>query len=490
VNTIQRIAKNTLFLMGSNIIGFVLSFFFLMYTTRYLGSDSYGILSFAIAFSSITIFLADIGIGSVIIRDIARDKQLTAKYFGNSILLKIILAIITLLVTAAIGYVFNYPYSTMSVVYIITLSLILTSFQGVITSIIQACELMEYIAIGSVIYNIFMLIFALTAISLKWNVEEFAYVYLISSIVLALYYLFVSSRRIPSPKYEVDLAFWSYLIKEAIPFGLSSVFVRVYYYIDTIMISLIISNPNEVMGWYNAAYRMVLILSFIPLTFLNSIYPIMSKSYVTSNQYLSFMFERSFKYLMALAIPIGVGTTVLANRIILFVYGGDFTSSTIALQILVWSEVLIFLNTTFGNLLNSINRQMVVTKQTMLAATLNIILNLFLIPKYSYVGASIATVSTELFAFFFLLHFVSKEGYRLPVNIIKSCFKIVLATAIMYLFLEISNMIPLLLLIALSAILYLLIIYFANILDREDLHMIKQLLLRPKGNREERVKNN
>jgi len=74
--------------MGSNIIGFVLSFFFLMYTTRYLGSESYGILSFAIAFGSIIIFLADIGIGSVIIRDIARDKQLTAKYLGNTIIIK------------------------------------------------------------------------------------------------------------------------------------------------------------------------------------------------------------------------------------------------------------------------------------------------------------------------------------------------------------------------------------------------------------------
>jgi O-antigen/teichoic acid export membrane protein len=76
-----------------------------MYSTRYLGSEKYGILSFAIAFASITIFLADIGIAYVVLRDVARDKERTQKYFGNSILLKIILAIITLVSTAAIGFV-------------------------------------------------------------------------------------------------------------------------------------------------------------------------------------------------------------------------------------------------------------------------------------------------------------------------------------------------------------------------------------------------
>jgi len=90
-----------------------------MYSTRYLGSEKYGILSFAIAFAFHTIFMADIGIASVIVRDVARDKERTQKYFGNSIFLKIILAIITLFSTAAIGYALGYPSSTMEIVLII-----------------------------------------------------------------------------------------------------------------------------------------------------------------------------------------------------------------------------------------------------------------------------------------------------------------------------------------------------------------------------------
>ena len=475
MSSIQKIAKNTSLLMGSNIVGFVSSFFFLMYTTRYLGSDRYGVLSFSIAFASIIIFFADIGIGSVIIRDIARDRQLTEKYFGNSIMVKIILAIITLIITVVIGYAFGYPSTTMKVVYIITISLILVSFSDVVRSIFQAFESMKYVALGSVIYNLIMLICAIMAIHLSWDVNGFAFVYLISSIILVGYYAFVSIEKIPSPKFRVDLAFWRYLVKEALTFGLSSIFIRIYYYIDIFMISLIISNPNEVIGWYNAAYRMVLVLGFIPTTLLNSIYPIMSKSFILKDKYLNFMFEKSFKYLLIIAIPIGIGTTALANRIILLVYGPDFTLSAIALQILVWSEVLIFLNVTFGTLLNSINKQIIVTKQTMLAAALNIGLNLILIPRYSYIGASIATVSTELFAFFFLLYYTSKEGYRLPMTIIISFIKVLVAASIMCAFLELLNQAPLLLLIAMSAILYLFVIYILDIFDSDDLHMLKKL---------------
>jgi len=476
VNTIQRIAKNTIFLASSNIIGFVFSFFFLVYTTRYLGTERYGLLSFAIAFASITIFLADIGISSVIVRDVARDRSKTAIYIGNSILMKVVLAAITLLSTAAIGFALGYPFSTMKVVMVILLSLIVVSFSGIISSVVSAYEIMEYISIGTVIYNLIMLTFALLAISSGVDVYGFAYVYLFSSFISLGYFALVALRKLPRPRWDIDISLWKYMIKEAIPFGLSSVFVRVYYYVDTVMISLLILNPNEVMGWYNAAYRMVIILSFIPVTFLGSIYPIMSKFYVSSDQYLGFMYERSFKYLMAIAIPIGVGTTVLGEDLVSLVYGPAFAPSTIALQILIWSESLIFINSAFGYLFNSINRQMIVAKQTMLAAGLNILLNLFLIPQYSYIGASSATVATQFFSFLFLLYIASKEGYGLPRNMIASLAKILVACLAMVLFIRGFDQLPVPLLIVISAIIYFFLIIILRVVDKVDIQMAGQLL--------------
>ncbi|MBA7530511.1 hypothetical protein ES705_22719 [subsurface metagenome] len=48
MNTIQRIAKNTGVLLISQIASYIIGFFFIMYTARYLGAEGFGILSFAV----------------------------------------------------------------------------------------------------------------------------------------------------------------------------------------------------------------------------------------------------------------------------------------------------------------------------------------------------------------------------------------------------------------------------------------------------------
>jgi O-antigen/teichoic acid export membrane protein len=447
-----------------------------MYTLRYLGSGNYGILSFALAFTAITGFFTDLGLSMIVVRDVSRDRSLTNSYLVSAALIKVGLAAFTVVFTLLLSWLRNYPEETAGVLYIITLSVIISSFAGLFGSVFQAFERMEYNSIGSVLNNLIMLIGALFAISHGLSVLSFAYIYLIAAVAWLAYGVFAFLSKFSISRPSIDFALWRYMIKESLPFGISTIFIRIYYYVDTFMISLLIANPNEIMGWYNAAYRLILVLSFIPSNFLAALYPVMSKCYVSSDNSVQFMFERSFKYLSAIAVPIGVGTTLLSDRIIYFVCGPGYSPSVIALQILVWSEVFIFLNITFGNLLNSTNQQMVVTKQTIGSAMLNIALNLILIPRYSYVGASIATVATELFAFIFLFWFTSKSEYRIHGSMRTYLPKIISASLMMSLFIELFRESNLFLLIVLAAGVYFSTIYFMRFLDGKDVLILKQLI--------------
>jgi O-antigen/teichoic acid export membrane protein len=80
MNTIQRIAKNTGVLLFSQIASYILGFFFVIYTTRYLGADGFGILSFALAFTGIIGVFSDLGLRQLTVREVARDKSLASKY--------------------------------------------------------------------------------------------------------------------------------------------------------------------------------------------------------------------------------------------------------------------------------------------------------------------------------------------------------------------------------------------------------------------------
>jgi len=130
VNTVQRIAKNTAILLVSTTISKVLGFFYVMYTARYLGAEGFCILSFALAFTGIFGVFSDSGLGSLTIREVARDKSLAKKYLNNISAMKAILMTITFALIAIVINLLGYPEQTIKVVYLISLSVVFNTFTG------------------------------------------------------------------------------------------------------------------------------------------------------------------------------------------------------------------------------------------------------------------------------------------------------------------------------------------------------------------------
>lgn len=469
-------------LMVAQVASYLLAFFYMMYTARYLGPASFGILSFALAFTGIFAIFSDLGLQLLTVREVARDKSLATKYLANISLMKIILVTITFGLIALTINLMGYPAETIAVVYLLGLSVIFTTFTQMFYSIFQAFERMEFQGIGQILNAALILGGVLVALKYGFGVVGFASLFLIASAVVLVYSFAVMKLQFPyatlssaSKLVEFDWSFWKPTIKEALPFGLTSVFVSIYYWIDTVMLSIM--QGNEVVGWYNAAYRLVLALGFIPMTLLGAIFPIMSRFYKSSESSLKLAYEKSFKYLLIIGFPIGVGTTLLANRIIMLIYGFEYAPAIIALQILVWSEVFIFLNVVLGTLLNSIDKQIIVTKACALAAALNVALNLILIPKYSYVGASIATVVTECFVFIFLLKQVSKIGYGLANrSTLRLAAKVIVASSLMGVFAAYFSKLNLAILVISSALVYFALIYLFRGIDKTDIELAKRLI--------------
>ncbi len=121
-----------------------------------------------------------------------------------------------------------------------------------------------------------------------------------------------------------------------------------------------------------------------------------------------------------------------------------------------------------------------VTYQTAAAAVLNIVLNLLLIPGYSYIGASVATVITEFFAFLFLLYFTMKTKYRLSRKSIYDIIKILISgplILVLFLGFKIDTLIS----VAIFFILYPFIIYLLRVLDEDDIIILKKLIGKKSG---------
>jgi len=481
MNTVQRIAKNTGVLLVANIISKVLGFFYVMYSARYLGAEVFGIVSFALAFTGIFGVFNDLGLGQLTIREVARDKSLAAKYFANIIVMKVFLVIVTFGLIALVINLLGYPEQTIKVVYLIALSVIFGAFTGMFNSIFQAFERMEYISLGQILKSILMLSGVILAIKQGFDVIGFASLYLIASII-ALGYSFVVLRwKFANPtfveppwKIKIDWSFWKPTIKEALPFGLTGIFVIIYFQIDSVMLSLM--KGNEVVGWYNAAYKLIFVLMVIPSVFVTSIFPVMSRHFKSAKNLLNQEYQIAFKYLFVIALFLFIYGLIFADKIILIIYGDGYLPSIKALQVLIWVIPIIFLTSLFGTLLAAIDKQKVATVVNGANAGLNVILNMLLIPKFSYMGASIATVLTESLGFILMGTYISKHILKISIsqNIVKPVCSGILTAILVYFLKQQINWI---LASIVGVFIYIFLLFMLSIISKSDIKLVKQNIL-------------
>jgi len=286
-----------------------------------------------------------------------------------------------------------------------------------------------------------------------------------------LSYLF--SRKFVRPRFEIDFKLWRYLLREALPLALSSVILIIYYRIDVVMLSMMKGDAS--VGLYSAAYKLSEPLSLIPSALVVSLFPIMSASFKSSREKLIKTYRLGIKYILIIMLPIAMGTTLLADKIIFWIYGMEFSGSVTALQILIWALVFTSINPILTRLLTSIGEQKLNTISHTLCAIVNVTLNLILIPTLSYNGAAIATIITNIIFSMLSFYFISKHmrihpPYRIFMKLIIS---ILFIAIFVYLVSQILNILST---ISLAMGTYLVTLMVLKVLNREDISLFRKVL--------------
>lgn len=471
MNTVKRITKNTGILFISQTITYVLSFFYTIYMARYLGAANFGILSFAISFTGIFSVLADLGLSTLTIREVARNKSLSGKYLVNITLIKLVLVTITFLAISVAINLLGYPQQTINIVYIIALSVIVGNFSLIFHSLYQAFEKMEYVSLAQIVTGIIMFFGIIYAIQNNYNIFSFGLIYLLTSTVILILNIIIYTLKFESPKLEIDLIFWKILLYQAIPLSLLTIVSSVSFRIDTVFLSIL--TTNTAVGLYSAAYKLLEALLVIPTIFSIAILPIFSRFFISSENALELSLRKTIKFLMILGIPIAFGTTLLADRVIMVFLGNGYADSVFILQILIWAIPFLFLTYILKIFLVSINKQYTLLKFTLITLTINVTSNLLLIPRYSYLGASIATVITEFTLFVICFYYISKMKYRISLKIFV---KPLIASIVMAICIIVLQKLDLLLIIFIGSVIYFVCLFIMKTFTEEDINLVKRIL--------------
>lgn len=470
MNTVQRIAKNTGVLFAAQIVAYLLAFVYMIKIARYLGPDSFGIFSFATALVLIFGILTDLGLSTLITREVSRDKSLEQTYMGNFIPMKVILSIITYSVLVLFGNIMGYPQVTLNVIYIFGFFMIANGFSQLFFGVFQAHEKLEYQSVSLLINNSLIFLGVLYGISNGFNVEGFALIYFATAVVGLIFSFFIIQWKYSSPKLMFNLKFWKKSLKLAIPLSFAIVFSTIAFRVDTVLLGIL--QGNVAVGWYSAGFRLIDFLLFIPVVYSGAIFPVLAKFHVSSKDLLKILYERSFKYLLILSIPIVAGTVILAPDIILILFQDSYAESVIALQILIWVIPFMFLVNIFGVMFVSINKQNLMLKITFIVMLMNIGLNLIFIPLYSYVGASIISVVTSVVECFICYYYLSNE---IKIHVGNNFLRPIIASVIMSVFLLYVH-INLFASIIIASLIYIVLLFFFKTFNEDDFDIIRKII--------------
>ena len=472
IKTTRRIAKNSIFLFCGEVIRIISVLILTVFIARHLGAVGFGKFSFALSFAVIFVIFADIGLTQLVVRDVARNKSEAGKYISNVTLIKLILSFFTWGLIFLMINLMKYPKETTHAVYLLGLAVIVNSFIEAFSSVFRAYEEMFYVSFLMIFQKVSCTILAILVLVLDFQLIGVVNAYLITSILTFILSIIILIKKFVKLEFKIDIKSWKRMIKEAYPIGMAIFFSAIYVRIDNIMLFMI--KGDAPVGWYNAAYKPMEALMVIPISFIGALFPIFSNFYVNSKSALVIVYKKAVKVLLVIILPIAVGTTILSEKFIMFVYGSQFTNSINALRMLVWVSVIMFVNYVLTQLLIAINRQRFSAIFALICAIFNIGLNLILIPRFSYMGAGFATIATE--GLLFVLCFYAISRYLGTIPLFGITIKPLLASLLMGCILIVLRKYPLFITIPISAVIYSIAIFLLRTFNKSDYVMLKEAI--------------
>ncbi len=412
MSTAKSIAKNTAFLFMGEVADKVLSFFLVILLTRYLGSEGFGIYSFAFAFVGMCVIFSNLGVTTYMFRELPKEKEHPQKLVNNVMTLAGAACIIVLGVAIFFS---SFWEKTSGIVTVLLLAGILQLFEeldSIQRTIFSAYERTEFRLFSMIIEKSLYLIFGGTLLLKGYALPFILLGLLIARIATYAFDYILLYKKMIRISWGFDISYWKGLIARSMPFWLTVVFIVIYYQTDRIMLGIL--TDYYITGWYSAAATLINALTFIPNVMVHATFPAMSKFfYKGMHTHLSLLYEKTISYLLMVSMPIMIGTIMLADRIIAFMYKEAFAQSALVLKILSFSLIFIFINHIMGYLLNSINKQNLFFISTSFSALANVLLNFLLIPPFKHGGAAVATVLSQALNGFILWYYTRKEGYTL-----------------------------------------------------------------------------
>ena len=464
---LHRIYKNFFIASVSRLFTAVVGLIIIGFLTRHLGQTGYGVYETILSYLFIFTILADFGLHIVHVREISRHPEKEEFISGNIFTLRLISLILVIVLAVIVGSFLPYSAETKTGILVATIFVFFSSLSQILSGIFQKYHTFYLVSFSDVLTRLIQL--GLVFYAIKADLGLLAFIWILSVTAGTQFaIIFFLSRRFIKFHFTFDFSYAREILKVSLPVAASILFTAIYIRTDALMLSLM--KPASDVGIYRLAAKILETIVFFPALLVELTMPSFSSFAFEARHIFKSIFRKTFNILFILAVPIVIFLIVLARPIILILGGEGFLSSVLPLQILAFVVGLVFLNNLGGKALIALELQKAGMWVYISGAVLNILANLLVIPRYSYIGASFTTLMTEVVVtilMFLILY--QKTGFTAEM---KRVYKPILAglimTLVIYKFKEFNILVPLFL----GSVAYFLALYFVGGFTRKNIEEI------------------
>lgn len=395
---INNIGFSTLTFISQIISGSVVYILF----ARLMNISEFGLLTFGLTFAAIATVVAEFGFSLMSQRDIPQNRFNLNEYVYNSILIKTVLSVVTIVI-GIIYLNFFFKEKNIFIGYIFLINAIITSYGSFFLSIYRAKNKFKIETKALFIYSVSIIIIFIYYYSYHLNVIYTSIMLLISRFIQLVYLLFKYKNEFGLSKLNYNKNMFFLLFKNSFSYGIHFIIGIFYFTIDNQMIAYYWGNNS--LAIYQALFRVVLIMLLVSDVLINVFLPYLSSQYSESRE----KFLKKAKTLNSIFFTIGIVMFVFiilfAEIILKILYENKYAESISVLIPLGFVLIFRIMSSVYAILLTISNNQKIRVKIVFVSFVVNVILNIIIIPIYSIIGAAYVSLITHFILFSLYVYF-------------------------------------------------------------------------------------
>jgi O-antigen/teichoic acid export membrane protein len=393
-----RLTKNFVSLLVSGIVDKLVYVMLFALLARKLPKEDYGAYSLILALIFVGGVLTNLGMELVVIRDVAKNRKTASELLSNSLLLGIVLSLTAWGLIIGLAFILRYDAVVLKIIGSGGIIFLFMGIDQASSAIFKGYQRMEVTSLLGMFNSTLLFLLSYLVLNMGGGLSTLIWVLVGMAGIKSLISIFIVNKYFVKLIWKFDKSTIFRIVKLSFPFALMMVYGIFIRRTGLLMMGWL--KPLSEVAIYGAADKGLDFLSLFGDSMGAALFPALAAQLISSREESWRLYRDSIGFFAILGFGGAVYTTIMAKPILGFIFGQSFS---IGSNSLIWLSWVFFLNVMGGSasiLLFAVGDQMTrLLSLSFLVLGINIILNLILIPLYSYNGVAMAMFFSALIGF-------------------------------------------------------------------------------------------